>query len=79
MKSRKKLFAAVLASALIGAGCSSPSVIKEGYDLSRIRQIGVLKFESKFPAVSGVEDLFAKHLMLEGLGVVERSRLEQLL
>ena len=79
MKSRKKLFAAVLASALIGAGCSSPSVIKEGYDLSRIKQIGVLKFESKFPAVSGVEDLFAKHLMLEGFGVVERSMLEQLL
>lgn len=52
--------------------------IQKGYDFSRVKRIGVWKFESSF-ATSGLEDLLAKYLLKEGFSVVERSRIKSLI
>lgn len=65
--------------ALSLAGCSHSTALNQNYDLSRVRRIGVLKFESHWASSLGVEDIFAKHLIRRGYSVVERSHLEALL
>src|SRR5688500_12583486 len=70
--------AALLALAAL-TSCASPAVVSKRYDFSRIRRIGVLRFEAPKGAGSGVDDLFAKHLLDQGYSVVERAKLEAVL
>ncbi|MFH1619558.1 MAG: CsgG/HfaB family protein [bacterium] len=67
--------------ALLLCGCAGggTSVIKKDYDWSRIKRIGVLRFDSRFNNPKGVEDMFAKNLLKRGFSVIERSRLEQII
>jgi len=70
---------ALLAVCALLAGCGGSTAINENYDLSKIRRIGVLKFEHPYDADLGAEDIFAKHLIQKGYSVIERARLESIL
>lgn len=71
-------FACLAGSFLLG-GCLSWTSVSKTYDFGRIQRVGILKFDSRFPEVLGVEDIFAKYLLANGLEVIERPHLEKLL
>jgi hypothetical protein len=71
----KRLLAALLAAAFL-AGCAKTGALNAGYDLRKIRRIGVADFDVPPAAGHGVEDLFAKQLLDQGYDVVERARLD---
>ncbi len=59
------------------AGCMGSTALNRGYDRSKIKRIGVVRFGESYEL--GVGDLFAKHLLKRGFSVVERVRLEAIL
>lgn len=61
------------------AGCTPKTVISRTYDFDRMQRIGVMAFNSPWPAMQGVENLFAKYLIQGGFKVVERAQLENIL
>ncbi len=85
----KKLlfFIPLLCIIILTGGCARPRVaFMPGYDFTQINQIGVLKFDSsQVDFVSGydpgymVADEFVLQFLNEGVRVVERSRLEEVL
>lgn len=69
----------LLVLALSAAGCVDPVMINKSYDSSRIRRIGIWKFDAKSDLTGGVEDLFAKYMVGGGFQVIERSQIEAVL
>ncbi len=69
----------MLSAALLAAGCAEPGVLNPAYDLSRVRRIGVWRFESNGPGSLGAEDHFNRHMMEAGFRVVERAQLDAVL
>ena len=61
------------------SGCLQSTALSRGYDRSRIHNLSVWRFESSFPGTTGVEDIFAKHLMSHDFKVIERTQLESIL
>ena len=61
------------------AGCAASSAISPGYDLSRVRKIGVVKAQSECQELHGIEGLLTQHLVGFDFKVVERTDLSQVL
>lgn len=60
-------------------GCTPKTVISQTYDFNQMNRIGVMGFSNSWPAMQGVENLFAKYLIDAGYKVVERAQLESVL
>ena len=60
-------------------GCTPKTVISQTYDFNQMNRIGVMGFTNSWPAMQGVENLFAKYLINAGYKVVERAQLESVL
>lgn len=75
----KKIISLVLFGAWLLAGCTPKSVISQTYNFDTMQRIGVMAFSSQWPALQGVENLFAKYLIQNGFKVVERAQLESVL
>jgi hypothetical protein len=61
------------------AGCAAQTVISPTYNFGAMQRIGIMAFESPWQSFKGSENVFAKYLMQNGFGVVERANLEDVL
>ncbi len=75
----KKILCLVLPCLLAFWGCTPKTVISKTYDFDQMNRIGVMGFTNTWPAMQGVENLFAKYLIESGFKVVERAQLESVL
>ena len=75
----KKILCLVLPCLLAFWGCTPKTVISKTYDFDQMNRIGVMGFTKTWPAMQGVENLFAKYLIESGFKVVERAQLESVL
>lgn len=75
----KKFMALVLVGLLAVCGCTPKTVISKTYNFDQMNRIGVMGFSNTWPAMQGVENLFAKYLIEAGFKVVERAQLESVL
>lgn len=74
----KRLLPVILLAGLC-ACTGGDSVIKRDYNWAAFKRVGVIPSKTNPRALAGVEDIFARHLMLAGFSVVERSKIEYLL
>lgn len=75
----KKFISLALLCCLFAWGCTPKTVISKSYDFDQMDRIGVMAFSNTWPAMQGVENLFAKYLINAGFKVVERAQLESVL
>ena len=75
----KKILCLVLPCLLAFWGCTPKTVISKTYDFDQMNRIGVMGLTNTWPAMQGVENLFAKYLIESGFKVVERAQLESVL
>ena len=75
----KKILCLALCALLPLGGCTPKSVISKTYNFDQMNRIGVMGFSNSWPAMQGVENLFAKYLIEAGFKVVERAQLESVL
>lgn len=67
---------------LFGGCATSRMAVKEGYDFSKVKRIGVLDFvdfQGSDSSGEAVADEFVRHLMKKKFDVIERSQLNALL
>lgn len=69
----------LIAALILGAGCASSSVMSRTYDFAKVERVGIMRFNDKDNAVPGCEDIFAREFMKNGVRVVERARIKQVL
>ena len=84
MRLKNSIIILVLLLIISQVGCAPYAVIKEDYDFSKIKRVGVLDFssgygEESYNSGSGVADEFVRQLMMKGVDVVERQRLNSIL
>jgi len=86
---RKLIFYSVVSFCILAAffiGCAPRAAIRRDYDFSKIKRVGVLKFDSSqvglfssYDPGAMVADEFVYQLLDRGITVVERSQLDNIL
>jgi curli biogenesis system outer membrane secretion channel CsgG len=74
-----KLFLMILVVGFLTSCASRHSVLNTSYDLNRVQRIGIIKFDTHFLGMRGVENMFAKYLIQNGFKVVERAKIDDIL